>query len=180
MNTSYPIGALADKIIAMKIRYDGTFTRLVRRRTASGRMIDEPVVDSTAVSQRTRAQFFVRVRPGDSGIVCRESIVWPVHYGADAIPLGRAGTFDDDELAKDSAPLNGSAPSNPDEVMFRFEDGKLTWEFGNVSGMAVLNAAYPELMVSLRLPPGNEGEISFASPLFTTADGEPASVLSVA
>jgi hypothetical protein len=185
MQSNYRIGTLAEKIVAVKITLDGTITPIFRQREPKGRMIDIPHHNYRRANQVVRTEFVARVAAGHSGVVTMALPRWGWIYSAGVIPLGPSDAFADDEIPTNpgNIPIESvvaPASANPDEVWFQFADGRLSWKSENVSGSAVINPTYPEIAVVLRLPPGNQGEISFASPLFTTADGEPAAVLSVA
>ena len=129
------------------------------------------------------AEFVVRVRDGDAGVTAVRPSGWHGAYHVSVLPLGGYCTVaaePSDEAAPQGDPVPGAEIQNINEVWFRFENGKLSWKSDGASGETVLNEAFPVLEVALRLPPGNEGEICFASPAFTTASGELASVLAVA
>lgn len=139
---------------------------------------------SPAPAQRLEsAEFVVRVRDGNAGVTAVRPSGWHGTYLVSVLPLGGFRTvsaeFSGEEVDR-SDPVPGAEIPNINEVWFRFADGKLTWKSDGACGETVLNETFPVLEVSLRLPPGNEGEISFASPQFTTASGELASVLAVA
>jgi hypothetical protein len=111
--------------------------------------------------------------------------MWDIdRYDSVLIPVGSSRPFSDFDASpgqlRESSTDAEPTSTKGDEVCFRYSGDKLIWRNGSTSGEMRIDESFPELTVALRLPPGNHGEISFASPLFTTADGEPASVLSVA
>lgn len=185
MQHNNQIGILADKIVAVKINRLGTLTPMLRRRALDGRMIECSASNRPPPTLTPGCEFIARVPSGSSGFLAVRSIGWPSQgYSSVIIPVGSTRPFEDFDASvpeSDGSPVIAaeSAPTN-DEVSFQYLDDKLTWKNGNTSGEMRIDASYPELMVSLRLPPGNEGEISFASPIFTNANGELASVLAVA
>jgi hypothetical protein len=182
MQESQSIGTLAENIIAVSFRLDGTVTPIIRRREATGRMVDVASFPSTRQGA-SRLEFVARIEKGNSAVAAVGPGIWRGTYAVAVIPLGHQSAPSHELVS--AAPVTSSISSEPGagpaaELRFSFADGKLSWSTENLFGETVLNETYPDLTVTLRLPPGNHGEISFAAPLFTTPEGEHTSVLSVA
>jgi hypothetical protein len=169
------IGTLAEKIVAVKIAIDGTVTPFVRRRLSGGRMVDVKGGCHGRIQHIQNTEFAVRVNAGHSGVITIGSSMWLFQYPLAVIPLGKGDPFEESDVPQEIRALASS--SSTEEVRFRFAAQTLTWESNNISGQAVVNESYPELVVTLRLPPGNEGEFVFESPLFARDDNVAAHVL---
>jgi hypothetical protein len=185
MQSQNQIGTLAEKIVAVKINRHGVLTPILRRRSEDGRMLDCAGTSTPRHTVTQETEFVARVASGSNGLVTMKVNWWdPDGYLSPLIPVGSSRPFEDFDASSPAAGApqshSGSLDQPADEVRFRFVGNKLAWTNGETSGEMRIDESFPELTVALRLPPGNHGEICFKSPIFTTADGLPASVLAVA
>src|SRR5690606_14216938 len=111
MHNQQDIGTLAERIIAVNIRLDGTITPVVRERNQTGRMIDVVGNGLHRAELSGDCDFVVRVPSGEFGVVAVGPKRWSGEYAAAIIPVG-----------SDATTTLGAAPCA--EVKFHYEAGK--------------------------------------------------------
>lgn len=185
MQSENRIGTLAEKIVAVRINQNGTLIPMLRRRAHDGRLIDCAISTNSRTPMTKGTEFVVRVPKGSTGLLVMRSPMWDIErYDSVLIPVGSTRPFSDFDASPHEIGASDTAEAlseaTDDEVWFTYSGDKLVWRNGSTSGEMRIDESFPELTVTLRLPPGNEGEISFETPLFTTATGERTGVLAVA